>query len=272
MRIKLSCGDVEIPAGTTAAGLRDSHRPGADVIVVNGAPVTHDVILRDGDEVVCVSHEEKPPACELGPAVTARCGPGVASRLGKASVGIAGCGGLGSNVAVALARSGIGRLVLVDPDTVDPTNLNRQHFFVAHIGLPKVEALASVILGIHPPTRVETFAERIRPGGLERLFAYCDVVAECLDTAGDKAFMPAAVRAELPGVPLVTVSGIAGHGDANEIVTREVMAGVHLVGDQRSDVTSGVGIMAPRVLVAAGHQANRIVQIILGEVVPREKT
>jgi sulfur carrier protein ThiS adenylyltransferase len=65
----------------------------------------------------------------------------VRKRLIEFRIGIAGCGGLGSNCAVALSRVGIGRLILVDFDVVELSNLNRQYYFRDQIGLLKTEAL-----------------------------------------------------------------------------------------------------------------------------------
>jgi sulfur carrier protein ThiS adenylyltransferase len=264
MRVTVNGKQTRVADGTTLHAIARDRHPRTHVAVLNGLVRSEDALLRDGDDVVLLARAPRPPDGELRAALAARNAPGVSARLGSSTVGIAGCGGLGSNLAVILARCGVGTLVVVDPDVVEPANLNRQHFLLDQLGMPKVAAVAELAARIHPFVRVRPVFGRIEPGNVRETFAGCDVIAECFDAAAEKAATARAVRRSLPGVPLVAVSGIAGCGDANDIVTREAMAGMHVVGDGRSDVADGRGIMAPRVLVAAGHQANRIVQLLLG--------
>jgi sulfur carrier protein ThiS adenylyltransferase len=173
-------------------------------------------------------------------------------------------------VAVALARSGVGRLLLVDFDVVEPSNLNRQQYFVDQIGMPKVEALAANLARINPYVLCERHAIRLAAADGARVFAGCDVVAECFDNPTAKAELAKAMRKHLPGVPLVAVSGIAGYGPATEIVSRRVLGNHFLVGDGASAAQPGTGLLAPRVTVAAGHQANIILRLLLGAVAAHE--
>jgi sulfur carrier protein ThiS adenylyltransferase len=211
-----------------------------------------------------------PAAEELEALLVARHGPKVHARLKRGNVGIAGCGGLGSTVAVALARSGVGELALVDFDVVEPSNLNRQQYFVDQIGLPKVEALASNLARINPYVTLVCHQTRLLATEVPRVFASCDVVAECFDTPAAKAELTFAMRKHLPAVPLVAVSGIAGYGPSSDIVSRRVLGNHFLIGDGISGAQPGRGLLAPRVTVAAGHQANIVLRLLLGVISPHQ--
>ena len=126
---------------------------------------------------------------ELEAALALRHGAENQKKFAAAAVGIAGLGGLGSNIAVHLARLGVGRLVLVDFDTVDVSNLNRQHYFIRHLGRPKPEALREQLMEINPYLDYETHFERITPENACTLFAGCDVVCEAFDKPDQKAML-----------------------------------------------------------------------------------
>lgn len=256
---------MEVSEGLWLHGLRDLVNENADIIIRNGFPAGGDCLLEDGDEVVFIERGRIPDPEEMEAQMTARHGPGILQSLKSAMVGIAGCGGLGSAVAVSLARLGVGRLLLADYDVVEPSNLNRQQFFVDQIGLPKVEALRDNLERMNPFVSVETRELRLTRENLPGVFEGCTVLAECFDDPEMKREMILAVRRELPGTPLVTVSGIAGHGPSQEIGIRRVFDNVFLVGDHVSAARPGRGLLAPRVAVAAGHQANLILRLLMGE-------
>ena len=254
-----------VAAGTTLCEARDALKPGADVVIYNGFPVREDVALRAGDAVVLIRRGEVPAAEELEALMTARHGPGVHAKVKRARVGVAGCGGLGSAVATALARLGVGAMLLVDFDIVEPSNLNRQQFFVDQLGELKTEALASNLARINPYVTGERRELRLTRENAAEVFDGCDVVAECFDDPAAKRDLAVAMRTGLPETPLVTVSGIAGYGPAEEIRVRRVLKNVWLVGDGETAARPGCGLLAPRVAVAAGMQANVILRILLGE-------
>jgi sulfur carrier protein ThiS adenylyltransferase len=270
INIRLNERPVELPKGISLHALRRKRAPEADIAILNGFPMSADVVLAEGDQVVFIQRGVVPGPEELEALLVARHGPHVHEKLKRGRVGIAGCGGLGSTVAVALARSGVGRLVLVDFDVVEPSNLNRQQYFVDQIGLPKVEALAANLARINPNVACKLHELRLEPADVARVFAGCDVVAECFDTPAAKADLAMAMRKRLPAVPLVAVSGIAGYGPASDIVSRRVLGQHFLVGDGVSAAQPGRGLLAPRVSVAAGHQANIVLRLLLGEISPHE--
>ena len=265
MLIQINEKRVQIVAGMTLAGVAARHKPGADVLILNGFPAPAETAIREGDEVFLITRGEQPAEEELEALMAARHTPGVHSRLKAATVGIAGVGGLGSAVAVALARVGIGRLVIADFDVVEPSNLNRQQYFIDQIGEFKVDALADNLRRINPYVKVETHRVLLNPLNIPKLFADCTIVVEAFDRADMKAMLVNTVLSEMPEAVVVAASGLAGFGPNNTIITRRAARRLYVAGDAVSEAQPGNGLMAPRVAIAAGHQANQVVRIILGE-------
>jgi sulfur carrier protein ThiS adenylyltransferase len=266
MRIRLNEKTITEEKGVTLAMLAERHKPGADVLILNGFPVTGDTALNEGDAAFLIKRGELPDQDELESVMAARHTPGVHARLKRASVGIAGVGGLGSAVAVALARVGVGRLVIVDFDVVEPSNLNRQQYFIDQLGLYKVDALAENLRRINPFVTVDRHRVLLDPENITAIFAPCPIVVEAFDRADMKAMLVNTLLSGMPKVTVIAASGLAGYGPNNEIATRRVSRRLYLVGDTVSEAKPGSGLMAPRVAIAAGHQANQVVRIILGEV------
>jgi sulfur carrier protein ThiS adenylyltransferase len=186
------------------------------------------------------------------------------ARLAASSVAIVGCGGLGSNVAAMLLRSGVRTLTLIDFDVVEESNLNRQLFFRDQLGRPKTEALAETLLRIDPDARLTLHTRRVTADDIEGLVRGADVIVEAVDRAETKAMLVNTLMEALPDTPLVTASGLAGSGSANEIVTERPCDNLYLVGDLRSDVNAGHPLFASRVMVAAAHEAHAVVRVLLG--------
>ncbi|WP_051822496.1 sulfur carrier protein ThiS adenylyltransferase ThiF [Desulfonatronum thiodismutans] len=188
-------------------------------------------------------------------------GPEALARLQRVRVGLAGAGGLGSNCAHALVRSGFKRFVLVDFDRVEPSNLNRQFFFPDQVGLPKVVALAANLLCINPDLELELLESRIMEDNVQGLFAGCDAVLECVDDPSVKKLL---AEAMLPTSALfVAASGIAGCGNADRIRTRRLRANFFLVGDEQTAACSDTPPLAPLVAVAAAKQADVVLHHFL---------
>jgi sulfur carrier protein ThiS adenylyltransferase len=265
MQILLNEQPLEITPDTRLHQLRDRMQPQADVLIRNGHAETGDPLLAEGDRIVFIQRGQIPSAKELEAQLTARHSPGVHQRLKQATVGIAGLGGLGSPAAVALARSGIGRLILIDFDVVEPSNLNRQQYFVDQLGLPKAVALKETLSRINPYVAIEAHALRLTPANISSLFGEVDVLVEAFDRADQKAMLVETFLSQCPGKPLVASSGLAGFGPSNSIVTRRVAGNLYLVGDGETAAAPGTGLMAPRVGIAAHHQANAVLRLLLGE-------
>lgn len=186
-------------------------------------------------------------------------------RLAKARIGIAGAGGLGSNIAMMLARSGVGHLVIADFDTVDESNLNRQHYAREHVGASKVDALSQQIHAVDPRVEMRAFRLRVTPQNARELFGGCDIVCEAFDDAQAKAMLVEQLLSLTPGPIVVSGNGMAGIGPASEIVTRRLGSRLYVCGDGESDVDAGEVLYAPRVMLCAAQQALVAVRIVLGE-------
>lgn len=257
---------VPYKEGRRLADLAAEILPEADIFIVNGYPADAAAVVRDGDNCWLIRRGEIPDAEEMDRLLYARHSPGVHDRVKNATVGIMGLGGLGSVVAIALARIGIGRLVLADFDVVEPSNLNRQQYFVDQIGMRKTKALNDNLSRVNPYVTVETMDIILTEENIPQVFAGVDVLAECFDNARMKAAAVRAVKGRMAGVKYVGASGLAGYGDNNRITTRRVFTDVYIVGDGESAAEPGQGLMAPRVGIAAHHQANQILRLLLEDV------
>ena len=195
-------------------------------------------------------------------ALTERHGEELQQAFLTAKVAICGLGGLGSNIAIALARAGIGKLILIDFDRVDITNLHRQQYKADQIGMYKTVVLAENLKEIAPYVSVEIHTERITEDNALTLLRSADIICEAFDDAECKAMLTNTVLSELPDKYLVAASGMAGMGTTNSIKTRRITSKFYLCGDETSEVSDGIGLVAPRVALCAAHQAHTVLRII----------
>ena len=191
-------------------------------------------------------------------------GEDVSERLAHSKVGVAGCGGMGSHVATALARTGIGRMVIADFDTVDDSNLFRQCYTPSDVGRSKTGALSEQLRMIEPDLDLTAFDGVITADNACDVFRGCDVVCECFDRPEMKAMLVESLLSDDPSVRVVSCSGMAGFGSSNDISTRRGMSRLYVCGDGTSDSDEGPGLTAARVMVCAGHVSNMAVRLILG--------
>ncbi len=182
--------------------------------------------------------------------------------LASKIVGIAGCGGLGSNCAAALVRCGVGKLILIDFDSVSEGNLNRQFYFRDQIGRPKVEALAENLRRIDPGVTLELHAVRLDPQRVVSLLSGCDLIVEAFDAASQKEMLLETVLTKLPGKFLVAASGLAGFGHADAIVSRR-SGRLVVVGDFQTEISETCPPLAPRVGIVAAKQADWALTLLL---------
>ncbi len=200
---------------------------------------------------------------QLDQAFDARFPEEMQTKLRNARVAVAGLGGLGSNIAVMLARSGIGELLLVDFDTVDVTNLNRQMYLIPQLGKPKAEALPEILYQINPYLTYRSVCIKVTPNNVKELFSEYPIVCEAFDKPDQKAMLVRELLMQCPKTTVVSGNGMAGYADANEIRTCQVMKRLYVCGDQSTDVGNGIGLIAPRVAVCAAHEANKVLQLIM---------
>lgn len=214
----------------------------------------------------CLDNRDKIPSeAEFDAVKDERFSPHIYEKLRNSKVAIAGLGGLGSHIAVMLARSGVGQLHLVDFDIVDLSNLNRQVYTVDELGMPKTEGLKRILLKINPYINVSYENIKVDNENIKQLFTGFNIVCEAFDNPSAKAMIVSELLSRDSETIIVSGSGMAGYGDANEIKTEKKFSRLYVCGDGKSDAFEGIGLMAPRVMICAGHQANMIVRLILGE-------
>ena len=186
-------------------------------------------------------------------------------KISSTTVAVCGLGGLGSNIAIALARAGIGKLILIDFDNVDITNLHRQQYKANQIGMSKTEALQDNLKEINPYLETEVHTVCVDENNAKELLKNCDIICEAFDNPECKAMLTNFVLEEMPEKYIVAASGMAGFGSANAIHTRKVSKRFYLCGDEVSDVKDGIGLVSSRVMLCASHQAHTVLRIIAEE-------
>lgn len=201
-------------------------------------------------------------------ALNIRHGEDLQNKISAARVAVCGLGGLGSNIAIALARAGVGHLHLIDFDRVDLTNLNRQQYAVGQLRQYKTDALRETLSLVSPYCDVTCDTIQVTEENLPDLLKTEDYICEAFDRAEAKAMLVSGVLEHFPEKYLVAASGLAGLGSANTIQTRRVSQRFYLCGDGTSDSSVGLGLVASRVLVCAAHEANMILRLIAGETEP----
>lgn len=243
----------------------DETKATCDVILINGFEGNRQTLLKDKDELSLIQRGVMPNESELEALMSSRHTPGAYEVFKKAKVAIAGLGGLGSNIAVALARVGIGEMILVDFDVVEPSNLNRQSYEISDIGKLKCEALVDQLKRINPYNKYIAVNQRIEKEDVVQLFDSVDIIVEAFDDATYKAMLVNEVLTKMTQ-PIVSGSGMAGLYDPNTIQTKQLGQRLYICGDGVHEAKAFEGLMAPRVIVAAGHQATMVCRLLLGEV------
>lgn len=195
----------------------------------------------------------------------ARHGSAVCTAINKACIGIAGLGGLGSNIALTLARMGVGKLVLADFDHVDISNIQRQQYVLAQIGQPKTKALADAIAAVHPTCNVVQHQVHIDERNAARIFSDCQIVCEAFDDADAKAMLVETLLSDRADLYIVAASGMAGAGSANTIQTKKIMSRLYVCGDGISDIATDGHLYAARVAICANHQALMVLRLLCGK-------
>ncbi len=199
---------------------------------------------------------------EWNKALSERHGEDVQKKFSSATVAICGLGGLGSNIAIALARAGVGKLILIDFDKVDITNLHRQQYKVNQIGMDKTDALSENLKDIAPYIELEMHTVRITEDNAVELLQDADIICEAFDDAEAKAMLTNLVLETMPDKFLVAASGMAGFGNANTIRTRKITSKFYLCGDEQSDVQWEGSLISSRVMLCAAHQAHTVLRIL----------
>ena len=199
---------------------------------------------------------------EWNKALYERHGEDVQKKFSAATIALCGLGGLGSNIAISLARAGIGKLILIDFDKVDITNLHRQQYKANQIGMDKTDALSENLKEIAPYIGIESHTVRITEDNAVELLKDADIICEAFDNAECKAMLTNLILETMPNKFLVAASGMAGFGSANSIRTRKITSRFYLCGDEESDVQSEGSLVSSRVMLCAAHQAHTVLRIL----------
>lgn len=263
MKILLN-GKERVVDCQTAFQVREQFGNTDDIVIYNGFQIAEDHELAENDTLSIIRKGVMPSEDELESMMMARHTPNVHRKVKAGRVAIAGLGGLGSNIAVMLARIGVGQLLLVDFDIVEPSNLNRQNYYVRHLGMPKTTALKEQLKEINPFIEVQTEFVKITPDNVKELFEGYPIVCEAFDKADQKSMIVNSVLEQLPDSKIVAASGLAGYESSNLIKTTQPMKRLYVCGDLENGAGIGHGLMAPRVQICAGHQANMIFRLLLG--------
>lgn len=272
MQIMLNGRQVET-AAVDMAGLRrqvyeDVHMVPEDMAaciwIVDGFQTEENLALQEGMTINWIQKGKLPNREEMESMLCARHTPHVHEHVRQARVAVAGLGGLGSNIAVMLARTGVGHLHLIDFDIVEPSNLNRQQYLIEHLGMNKTEAMREQLLRMNPYVEVQIDTVRIDENNCRELFRDDEIICEAFDKADAKAMLAEEILYTFPEKTLISASGMAGYASGNSICTRKINDHFYICGDGISGAGPGHGLMAPRVTICAAHQANMVLRCIMG--------
>lgn len=245
--------------------LRDSlgYQNGNIVTIINGYQTNENVRLQEKDTVCFIEKGVMPDEEQLKEMMRSRHTPGIYDAVKEAKVAVAGLGGLGSNIAVMLARTGVGHIHLIDFDTVDASNLNRQQYLIKHLGMYKTDALKEQLMQINPFLDITADCVQVTEENARMLIQNEDIVCEAFDNPEAKAMLADVVLSCTDKI-LVAASGMAGIESSNSIITKRITDRFYMCGDGVTAAKEGTGLMAPRVTICAAHQANMVIRLITG--------
>ncbi len=265
MKVTINNKICEVKNNIKADEIVKLYKKNADLIIINGFPVDKNEIINKNDEIVLIKKDEIPTESEFEYMLMARHTPKIYEKLKKSSVAIAGLGGLGSNCAVTLSRMGVGKLKLIDYDIVEPSNLNRQYYFISQIGMKKTIALKNTIENINPYTNIELSNIYVTKDNIKETFTGYDVILECFDKNDTKAMFVENIIKYFPNSYLIAVSGIAGIYPHDIFTTKKLGKNCIILGDFTNEAKKGVGLMASRAAIAANIQSNMAIRYLIGE-------
>ena len=265
MRVHINGAEYNLAENACVSDAKKLVRPDADVMIRNAFTAAEPDTLSDGDVLYFIKKGEVPSDEEMRELMTSRHTPKVADRLRECRMAVCGLGGLGSNIALNLARMGVGSLLLIDYDIVEPSNLNRQQYYVDQIGMKKSEATLANLKRVNPYLDYDVRDMYIDRDNIVGLFDGCDVIIEAFDRAENKAMLISVASRMYNNAQIIGASGVAGLGCFRDFRIIKAGNNVRIIGDFTSEAKPGQGLMATRVAIAAGIQANLAVRLVLGE-------
>lgn len=232
-----------------------------DLWLLNGFAVDSDTPLQDGDALLCVSRNKVPDEATYDAVWNARYGTEIYTRFKQSHIPVCGTGGLGSHIAISLARLGIGELTIIDKDVVDLTNLGRQAYEMTDLGKPKVYALKNILHRINPFIKVNAVHTTIHSGNYDNYLKDFPYIVEAFDSAENKAELTSYVLTHYPQTIIIGASGVSGYDHPNTVQTKELFSRYYQTGDGHSEST--IGLLAPRVMLCAAHEATILLHLLL---------
>ena len=190
--------------------------------------------------------------------------PEIRNKISNKTIGIAGAGGLGSNVAVSLARCGIDKLVIADFDKVEYSNLNRQHYFLGQVGQFKVEALLENLKKINPFVEVVIYKNELNSQNVNNIFSDVDILVEALDKAEVKQMLIENWVENNPEKPIIIASGIYGFGDFEKLKIK-VVDKIYICGDEETEIENNYSPLSPKVNIVANMQSDLVIKLLVNE-------
>lgn len=263
--------DIEIQLNgrvitTNSSTLYELCRPKKEqVVILNGFQINENKSLKSGDSIFIIEKGIMPNKTELEAMLMARHTPTVHNKVRLARVVVLGLGGLGSSIAIMLARTGVGTLHLIDFDIVEPSNLNRQQYKIKHLGMLKTKALSNEISEINPYINIVTDNVKLTEDNLLHYIKDDNIICEAFDNPECKAMAVNLVLENCKDKYIIASSGMAGLESSNTITTKKLTNNFYLCGDGITQAQEGCGLMAPRVGICAGHMANMVLRILTGE-------
>ncbi len=180
--------------------------------------------------------------------------------IASVSIGIGGAGGLGSNLAITLTRSGFQNIEILDADTIEPSNLNRQYYLPKDVGCLKVDILKKRCQEINPDINMKIHPVRWDLSNASEFFTHCQVVVEAFDEPENKRNFVEFYQSRNEFI--VSGNGMAGFKNNNPLTIRR-MRNITFVGDQTTRASKKTPPLAPRVTACASLTAQVILEIAL---------
>ena len=263
MKITVNGKDLLLENALSIKNLINQLNIAADIFIVNSFPVSSSYIINDNDTVTLIKKGTVPDKEYLEYQLISRQGLKEYNILKNSSAVICGLGGLGSNAAVSLARAGLGRLKLIDFDVVEPSNINRQAYFLEHIGMYKTNALKEIVSKISPYITIETSNVYLDETNILKELAGYQVILECFDNISFKMMLIEKCVNNMRDSYIIGASGVAGYYNTDKFVKKTLGSNCIIIGDFEAEAGFNQGLYAPRVAAAANIQANEAVRYLL---------
>lgn len=266
MKITVNGKELNIENCSTIRNLIDMLNISADIFIVNSFPVQISYNIKENDNITLIKKGGVLQKEFLEYQLISRQGLKEYKILKNSTVAVCGLGGLGSNAALSLARAGVGKLKIIDFDIVEPSNINRQAYFIEHIGMYKTEALKELITKISPYIEVEISTVFLDEKNILSELNNYQVILECFDNPESKIMLIESCINSMPESYIIGASGVAGYYDTDIFEKKSLGKNCMIIGDFEHEAGFHQGLYAPRVAAAANMQANAALRYLLKDI------